>query len=94
MCMALDTLWAAVWPPSDVPLDCAGRQLPGWRDRPVCAELHYRRRDRWFHSGVAADRGSVVCAADGVGTNKIIIMQKAGLQSHFLLVNRSVKSRQ
>ena len=29
--MALDTLRAAVWPPSDVPLDRAGRRLPGWR---------------------------------------------------------------
>ena len=64
--MALDTLRAAVWPPSDVPLDRAGRRLPGWRDRPVRVELHYRRRNRWFRSGVAADRSSVVCAADGV----------------------------
>jgi hypothetical protein len=35
--MALDTLRATVWPPSDVPLDRAGRRLPGWRDRLVCA---------------------------------------------------------
>ena len=83
--MALDTLWATVWPPSDVPLDRAGRRLPGWRDRPVCAELHPGRDHRRFCSGLAADRGGVVCAADGVETNKIIIMQKAGLQSHFLL---------
>ena len=67
--MALDTLRAAVWPPSDVPLDRAGRRLPGWRDRPVCIELYYRRRDRWFCSGMAADCGSVVCAADGVSTD-------------------------
>ena len=33
--MALDTLRSAVWPPSDVPLDRAGRRLPGWRDRPI-----------------------------------------------------------
>ena len=64
--MALDTLWTAVWPPSDVPLDRAGRRFPGWRDRPVCTELYYRRRNRWFHSGLAADRGGVVCAADNV----------------------------
>ena len=64
--MALDTLWVAVWPPSDVPLDRAGRRLPGWRDRPVCIELYYRWCDRWFHSGMAADRGGVVCADDGV----------------------------
>ena len=30
--MALDTLRAAVWPPSDVPLDRAGWRLPWWRD--------------------------------------------------------------
>ena len=64
--MALDTLRATVWPPSDVPLDRAERRLPGWRDRPACTELYYRRRDRRFRSGMAADRGGVVCAADGV----------------------------
>ena len=64
--MALDTLRVAVWPPSDVPLDRAGRRLPGWRDRPVRTECYYRWRDRRLCSGVAADRGSVVCAADGV----------------------------
>lgn len=64
--MALDTLRAAVWTPSDVPLDRAGRRLPGWRDRPVCIELYYRWCDRWFRSGMASDRGGVVCAADGV----------------------------
>ena len=64
--MALDTLRAAVWTPSDVPLDRAWQRLPGWRDRPVCIELHYRRRDRWFRSGMAADRSGMVCAADGV----------------------------
>ena len=63
--MALDTMRVAVWTPSDVPLDRAGR-LPGWRDRLVCIELHYRRRDLWFRPGMAADRGGVVCAADGV----------------------------
>ena len=64
--MALDTLRATVWPPSDVPLDRAGRRLPGWRDRLVCIELYYRRCNRRFRSGLAADRGGLVCAADGV----------------------------
>ena len=64
--MALDTLRATVWTPSDVPLDCAWRRFSGWRDRPVRVELHYRRRNRWFRSGVASDRGGVVCAADSV----------------------------
>ena len=68
--MALDTLRATVWTPSDVPLDRAWRRLPGWRNRPVCVELYYRRRDRWFNSGMAADRGSVVCAADGVEVDR------------------------
>ena len=68
--MALDTLRVAVWTPSDVPLDRARRWLPWRRDRPVCIELHYRRCDRWFRSGMAADRGSVVCAADGVEVDR------------------------
>ena len=71
--MALDTLRAAVWPPSDVPLDRAGRRLLGWRDRPVCIELYYRWCDRWFHSGMAVDRGGVVCAADGVPADRRMI---------------------
>ena len=64
--MAMDTLRAAVRHLAAAPLDHTRRRLPGWRDRPVCVEFYYRRRDRWFHSGMAADRGSVVCAADGV----------------------------
>ena len=64
--MALDTLRAAVWTPSDVSLDRAGRRLPGWRDRPVCIELYYRWCDRRLCPGMAADRGGVVCATDGV----------------------------
>ena len=76
--MALDTLRAAVWPPSDVPLDRAGRWLPGWRDRLVCIELYYRRRDRWFRFGMAADRGGVVCAADGVPADRWMIFLRYG----------------
>ena len=76
--MALDTLRVAVWPPSDVPLDRAGRRLPGWRDRPVCVELYYRRRDRWFHSGMAVDRGSVVCAADGMAASHCLEQNEDG----------------
>ena len=79
--MALDTLRAAVWTPSDVPLDRAWRRLPGWRDRPVCIELHYRRRDRWFHSGMAVDRGGVVCAADGVEVDCSIDLSDLRLKS-------------
>ena len=71
--MALDTLRAAVWSPSDVPLDRAGWRLPGWRNRPVCIELHYRRCDRRFRSGLAADCGGVVCAADGVPADRWMI---------------------
>ena len=64
--MALDTLRAAVWPPSDVPLDRAGQRLPGRRDRPVRTEFYYRRRDWRLCPCMAADCGGVVCAADGV----------------------------
>ena len=71
--MALDTLRAAVWTPSDVPLDRTRWRLPGWRDCPVCIELHYRRRDRWFCSGMAVDRGGVVCAADGVLADRWLV---------------------
>lgn len=71
--MALDTLRASVWPPSDVPLDRAGWWLPGWRDRPVCIELHYRWRDRWFRSDMAANCGGVVCAADGVPADRWLV---------------------
>ena len=76
--MALDTLRAAVWPPSDVPLDRAGRRLPRWRDRPVCVEFHYRRRDWWFRPGVTADRGGVVCAADSVPADRWMIFLRHG----------------
>jgi hypothetical protein len=76
--MALDTLRVAVWPPSDVPLDRAGRWLPGWRDHLICIELYYRRRDRRFRSGVAADRGGVVCAADGVPADRWMIFSRHG----------------
>ena len=64
--MALDTLRAAVWPPSDVPLDRAGRQIAGQRDRLVCAELYYWWCDRWFRSGMAPGCGGGVCAVDGI----------------------------
>ncbi len=64
--MALDTLRAAVWTPSDVPLDRTGWRLPGWRDRPVRAEFHSGRDYRRLRAGLAIDRGGVVCTADSV----------------------------
>ena len=76
--MALDTPRTAVWPPSDVPLDRTGWWLPGWRDCPVCIELHYRRRDWRFRSGMAADCGSVVCAADGVPADRWMTFLRHG----------------
>ena len=57
--MALDILRAALRPPSDVALVCAMWKLPGWRDCPVCAELHLWRYHRWVCSGLAANRGGV-----------------------------------
>ena len=51
---------------------------PWGRDRSVCIELHYRRRDRWFLSGMAADRGGVVCAVDGVPANRWMIFLRHG----------------
>lgn len=76
--MALDTLRVAVWTPSDVPLDRAGRRLHRWRDRLVCVELHYRRRDWWFRLGMAADRGGVVCAADGMAASHCLEQNEDG----------------
>ena len=64
--MVMDTLRAAVRHLAAASLDHTGRRLHGWRDRPVCAELHPGRDHRRFCSGLAADRGGVVCAADGV----------------------------
>lgn len=64
--MVMDTLRAAVRHLAAAPLDHTGRQLPGRRDRPVCAEPHSGWDYRRLCSGLAADRGGVVCAADGV----------------------------
>ena len=87
--MALDTLRAAVWPPSDVPLDYAGRRFPGWRDRPVCAELHNWRRDRRLRPGMAVDCGSVVCAADGMSASHCLEQNENGRNFEFFLKNFS-----
>lgn len=64
--MVMDTLRTAVRHLAAPSLDHTGRRLPGQRDRPVRAELHSGRDHRRFCSGLAADRGGVVCAADGV----------------------------
>lgn len=64
--MALDTLWTSVWPPSDVPLDRAGRRFLRRRDRAVRAELYYCGHDRRLRPGLAADRSGPVCAIDHI----------------------------
>ena len=64
--MVMDTLRATVRHLAAAPLDHTGRRLSGQRDRPVCAEFHSGRNHWWFRPGLAADRGGVVCAADGV----------------------------
>ena len=64
--MFMDTLRAAVRHLAAASLDHTGRRFPGRWYRPVCAELHSGRDHRRFCSGLAADRGGVVCAADGV----------------------------
>ena len=76
--MALDTLRTAVWTPSDVPLDRAGRRLPGWRNRPVRAELHPGRDHRRFRSVLAADRGGLVCTADDIPADRWLIFLRHG----------------
>ena len=62
--MVMDTLRAAVRHLAAASLDHTGRRLSGQRDCPVRAELHSGRDHRRFCSGLAADRGGVVCAAD------------------------------
>ncbi len=64
--MVMDTLRAAVRHLAAASLDRAGRRLSGRRYRAVRAEFHSGRDHRRFCSGLAADRGGVVCAADGV----------------------------
>ena len=64
--MVMDTLRAAVRHLAAASLDHTGQRLPGRRDRPVRAELHPGRDHRRFRPGLAADRGGVVCADDGV----------------------------
>ena len=64
--MVMDTLRAAVRHLAAASLDHTGGRLPGRRDRPVRAELHPGRDHRRFRSGLAANCGGVVCAADGV----------------------------
>ena len=51
---------AALRPPSDVPLDRTEQQLLRRRDYAVRTKLYYRRRDRWIHPDLAADRGDMV----------------------------------
>ena len=64
--MVMDTLRAAVRHLAAASLDHTGRRLPGRRYRAVRAEFHSGRDHRRFCSGLAADRGGVVCASDSV----------------------------
>ena len=64
--MVMDTLRAAVRHLAASSLDYTGWRLSGQRDRPVRAEFHSGRNHWWFCPGLAADRGGVVCAANGV----------------------------
>ena len=78
LCVALDTLRAALRAPSNVPLDRAGRRLLRRRDCTVRAELYHRRCDRRIHPGLAADRGGSVCAIDHVSADcriKVCVME-------------------
>ena len=63
--MVMDTLRATVRHLAASSLDYTGWRLSGQRDRPVRAEFHSGRNHWWFRPGLAADRGGVVCAADG-----------------------------
>ena len=79
--MAMDTLRAAVRHLAAASLDHTGRRLSGRRDCPVRAELHSGRNHRRFCSGLAADRGSVVCVPDGVEVDCSIDLSDLRLKS-------------
>lgn len=64
----LDYLW--LWILCGLPFGVWRLRLPGQWDRPVRAELYSGRDHRRFRSGLAADRGGVVCAADGVEVDR------------------------
>ncbi len=84
--MVMDTLRAAVRHLAAAPLDHTGRQLPGRRDRPVCAELHPGRDHRRFRPGLAANCGGVVCAADGVPAVFMVAQERFVLRLSFKCV--------
>lgn len=79
--MVMDTLRAAVRHLAAASLDHTGRRLSGRRDCPVRAELHSGRNHRRFCSGLAADRGSVVCVPDGVEVDCSIDLSDLRLKS-------------
>lgn len=79
--MVMDTLRAAVRHLAAASLDHTGRRLSGRRDCPVRAELHSGRDYRRFCSGLAGDRGSVVCVPDGVEVNCSIDLSDLRLKS-------------
>lgn len=71
--MALDTLRAALWSPSDVALDCTGQRFYGWRGCLIRAELHYWRCHRWVRLGLAVDCCNLVCTPDRIPTDCRIV---------------------
>ena len=77
----MDTLRVAVRHLAAASLDHTGRRLSGRRDCPVRAELHSGRDHRRFCSGLAADRGSVVCVPDGVEVDCSIDLSDLRLKS-------------
>ena len=70
--MALDSLRSALRHPSDTPLGYARRKLLWRRNRHFCAQLYSGRCDRRLRSGVAADRGGMVCAIDSLPSSYCI----------------------
>ena len=72
--MALDSLRSALRHPSDALLGYARRQLLWWRNRCVRTQFHFGRCDRRLRSGMAADCGGVLCAADCIPADRRIIL--------------------
>ena len=84
--LALDPLRAAIWDLAAAALDHTGRRFSGRRDRPVRAELHSGWDHRRFRSGLVADRGGVVCAADGVPAVFMVAQERFVLRLSFKCV--------
>lgn len=64
-------------------MDRSYQTAPQVVDRAVCAELNSGRDHQRFCSGLAVDRGGVVCVADGVLTDCWSTVKAQNVRWHF-----------